>query len=83
MQGLLIPEWRQAWRFLSVQVSVLLALLSAVQAEVLPIIQPLVPPEKWPYVSAGLALVIIVLRVCAQPALQARAGAAPSGEERA
>lgn len=67
----LIPEWRHCLRFNSVQASLLLAFLSAVQADVVPLIQPVVPATVWPYVSSGLALLIILLRLRAQPALQA------------
>jgi len=38
-----IPDVRLAWRFGSVRVAALLALLSAVQLELLPLVQPLVP----------------------------------------
>lgn len=66
----LIPDWKIAWRFMSVQAAVLLAVLSGIQAEVLPIISPLVPATWWPYVSGGLALLIVVLRLWAQPSLE-------------
>ncbi|OGB19474.1 MAG: hypothetical protein A2W72_01560 [Burkholderiales bacterium RIFCSPLOWO2_12_67_14] len=65
----LIPDYRLAWRFLSVQAAVLLSVLSGIQADVLPLVQPLVPADKWPWVSGGLALAIIVLRVLDQPDL--------------
>lgn len=67
----LIPDARLAWRFASVRAAALLALLSAVQLELLPLVQPLLPPQHWPYVSAGVALLIIVLRLLPQPALAA------------
>lgn len=63
----LIPEWHRAWRLFSVMAAMLLALLSSLQAGVLPMLQPLVPPEKWPWVSLGFAVAITVLRVVAQP----------------
>jgi hypothetical protein len=66
----LIPDWRLAWRFASVQAAVLLALLSGLQAEVLPLVVPLFAPDVWPWVSGGLALAVVVLRLVAQPALQ-------------
>ena len=66
----LIPDARLAWRFGSVQVATLLALLSAVQAEVLPLVAPLFAPEAWPWVSGGLALAVVVLRLVAQPGLE-------------
>lgn len=62
----LIPDWRIAWRFLSVQAAVLLALLSGLQAEVLPLVAPLFPDRYWPWISGGLALAIVVLRLIAQ-----------------
>lgn len=65
----LIPDWKIAWRFLSVQAAVLLAVLSGIQGEVFPIISPLVPAEHWPYVSGGMALVILVLRLLPQPSV--------------
>jgi hypothetical protein len=66
----LIPDWRLAWRFLSVQASLLLAVLSGIQADVLPLVGPLFPADKWPWVSGGIALAIVVLRVAAQPGLE-------------
>lgn len=66
----LIPEWRLAWRFTSVQAALVLAFLSMVQAEVLPIVQPIVPAKHWPLVSGGLALAIVVLRLLAQKGLR-------------
>jgi hypothetical protein len=68
----LIPDWKLAWRFLSVQAGVLLALLSGIQADVLPLITPLFPADKWPYVSGGLALAVVVLRLVAQDDLKAK-----------
>lgn len=63
----LIPGASRAWRLTSVWAAALLMLLSLVQADVLPLVQPLLPPEVWPWVSAGMALAIVVLRVIAQP----------------
>lgn len=62
----LIPDWRRAWRFLSVQAAVLLALLSVLQAEVLPLFEFAVPPERWPWVTAGFGTAIVLLRLLAQ-----------------
>ncbi len=66
----LIPDWRLAWRFASVQAALLLALLSGLQAEVLPLVVPLFPEHAWPWVSGGLALAVVVLRLMAQPDLE-------------
>jgi hypothetical protein len=65
----LIPDWRLAWRFLSVQAAALLAVLSGIQGEVLPLVQPLFPADKWPWVSGTLAIAIVLLRVMAQDGL--------------
>lgn len=65
----LIDNWRQAWRLNSIQAAALLALLSMLQAEVLPHLQAAVPDRWWPYVSAGVALAIVLLRLRAQPDL--------------
>lgn len=62
----LIPDWRLAWKFLSVQAAVLLALLSGIQGEVLPLVAPIFPAHLWPYISGGIALTIVVLRLVAQ-----------------
>lgn len=65
----LIPDWKKAWRYLSVQAAVLLALVSVAQAEVLPLFKFAVPPEKWPWVTAGFGTAIVVLRLLAQSGL--------------
>ncbi len=58
-----IPEWRQCLHFDSVRVALLLALLSAIQADVLPLVAPLFPPHAWPWVTGGVALAIVLLRL--------------------
>ena len=63
----LIPGWQRAWRLSSVKAAVLLLILSGLQLEVLPLIQGLVPPAVWPWVSGSIAMAIVVLRVIAQP----------------
>lgn len=65
----LIPDWRLALRFLSVQAALVLALLSAVQTEVLPYVSPLFPPHIWPWISGGFALIIVLLRLWLQPGI--------------
>lgn len=64
----LIPEWRRAWRLSTIWAAGLLAFLSLLQAEVLPNLQALVPPQLWPWVTLGFAAAIALLRVVAQPA---------------
>lgn len=58
----IIPEWRTSWKFSSVRVAAALALLSALQTDALPLLQPLVQPKAWNWIVAGLGLLIIVLR---------------------
>jgi hypothetical protein len=65
----LIPDWRLAWRFMSVQAALLLALLSGIQSDVFPLAEPLFPPDKWPWISGTLALLVVVLRVIDQVSL--------------
>lgn len=65
----LIPNWRNALKFASVQAALLLSALSVVQATLLPMWQFAVPAHLWPWVSAGFGTVILVLRLVAQPRL--------------
>lgn len=65
----LIPDWRLAWKFLSVRAAVLLALLSGIQGDVLPLVAPIFPAHLWPYISGGIALTIVVLRLVSQDGL--------------
>lgn len=53
-------------RHWSMWLTVALAFLSAVQADVLPLVQPLVPPTYWPWVSGGLAVAIAVAKCIKQ-----------------
>lgn len=69
----LIPEWRSAWRFSSVQMLALLALLQGVRAEVLPLFQFALSERQMNWIVALLALLIMVLRVVSQNLPQAAA----------
>lgn len=62
----LIDDWRHFWRFASVQAAAMLGVLSLIQANVLPFVQPLVSPEVWPWVVLGFSCLITVVRVIAQ-----------------
>lgn len=66
-RSLFIPQWRRAWRLSSVWMAALLAVLSMLQTDVLPLLQGLLPPAWWPYVTLGFALAIGLLRIVAQP----------------
>lgn len=65
----LIPEWRQHWRFNSVRLAAVLVLLSAAQADLLPLVQPIIPAKYWPYVTFGLGAAIWVFRILQQQGL--------------
>jgi hypothetical protein len=62
----LVDDWRNALRFNSMRAAMLLAMLSLLQSDVLPYVQPLVPPQYWPYVTLGMAVLIAVLRILQQ-----------------
>lgn len=64
MKKKLIDDWREAWRFLSVQLAGLLALLSLAY-DYLPAIQQHVGPLSGTWVAVASA-VIIVARLLAQ-----------------
>lgn len=67
----LIPEWKRAHRMASIVACAVLAVMSMAQADVLPLIGPLVPAEKWPWVSGSFAAVIGLLRLLKQYGLLA------------
>lgn len=66
----LIPEWRQAHKLDTVQLAALLTLLSVLQAEVLPLLQFAIPPQYWPWVTAGFGVAIALLRMRVQPEIK-------------
>ena len=61
----LVPDWKQSWRFLSVQLAGLLAVVQAAY-EYLPAIQQYLP-EGW---VKWFAIAIIVARVVRQQSLE-------------
>lgn len=65
----LIPDAAIAWRFASVQAALVLTIITAVQADVVPMLQPLMDQDTYLKVSALLSCLVIVLRVVAQPGL--------------
>ncbi len=80
MRKYLIPDWKKAWRMFSVLAASLLTVLSLVQAEVLPLFQFAVPPDVWPWVSAGFGVAIVVLRLVAQPSVSGAPAPLAEGE---
>ncbi|SDO77020.1 hypothetical protein SAMN05216303_102310 [Rhodoferax sp. OV413] len=65
----LIADWRKAWRFLTIQATAVLTVLSAIQADMLPYIQPIFPAQYWPYVTAAFGITIVGLRILRQASL--------------
>ncbi len=66
----LIDNASKAPRMASVQAATALAVLSLIQSDVLPFVQPLVPAEYWPAVSGVFGLLIVGARLIAQPSTQ-------------
>jgi hypothetical protein len=66
MKPELIPEWRNAWRMLSVQIAALAVVWGSVPADVQALLLEAVgvPVERVP---AVLGLVLIVARLVSQP----------------
>jgi hypothetical protein len=64
-----IPDWKKGWRFTSVQAAAALFFFSALQADVLPLLRPVIPERYMPLVAGAVALLIIVFRLWSQPGL--------------
>jgi len=65
----LIDNASRAPRMASVQAASVLALLSMIQTDALPWVQPLVPAEYWPAVTGIVSVLIVGARLVAQPAI--------------
>lgn len=61
----LIPNWKKAWKFTSVQVAALLTVLAFLQAS-LPDLQTLISADIYAYVNFGLGLLVILARIWKQ-----------------
>jgi hypothetical protein len=77
----LIGNWTRAYRLDTVQAAAALAVLSAIQLEVLPLLEPLLPAAYWPWASLAFAVVILLLRLRAQPGVLD--GGAPTPDKHA
>lgn len=76
-----IPQWRHAWRLDTMRAAALLALLSLLQTDALPLLQALVPPRVWPWVTLSFAVAIALLRIRAQPQALEPSPPTPSTED--
>lgn len=62
----LVPDWRRAWRWFSVQALAVLAALPVAWAELPPDVQAMLPEAWRPWLLAGLALAGLVGRLVDQ-----------------
>lgn len=61
----LVPDWKFAWRFLSVQFALLGAVASGLWAAV-PAFQGVVPPTKFAILCVGASVLAVLLRLINQ-----------------
>lgn len=59
----LLPNWKEAWKWNSVQVFTLLAALPVIWEQIPPEVKALIPPEWTPYILTGLAIAGAILRL--------------------
>lgn len=64
----LIPNWRDAWRMTSVQISAVIAVLGVLESS-WPLFQSVVSPVVFGVVTTVLAIAVKVARVVYQPSL--------------
>lgn len=65
----LIQNWRQAWRFSSVQTALILGIANALFA-LMPVLSDAVSLPVYAAISALGNVAIIILRIVAQPSLE-------------
>lgn len=59
----MVKDWRNAWRWLSVQLAALLAVMPFVWAELPHDVKEYIPSEWHPWIVSGMALAIIIGRM--------------------
>jgi hypothetical protein len=62
----MVPDWKDAWKWLSVHVAIVIAVVNAAQI-ILPQFQGLLPPDAFTWINAGLGVAVIVARLIPQP----------------
>lgn len=70
-----ISNWQSSWRLSSVQLTALLVILNAINAEILPLFNFAIPDKAMNWINAFLGVAIIVLRLLLQPKLIVRPNA--------
>ena len=61
----MISDWKDAWKWMSVHVAIVIALVNAAQI-MLPQFQALLPPDTFTWINAGLGVAVIVARMIPQ-----------------
>lgn len=61
----MVENWKDAWKWLSVHVALVIAVVNAAQV-MLPQFQALLPPDTFTWINAGLGVAVIVARLIPQ-----------------
>lgn len=61
----MVSDWKDAWKWFSVHVAVVIALVNAAQT-LLPQFQALMSPATFAYINAALGVLVIVARITSQ-----------------
>ncbi len=62
----IVPDWKDAWKWLSVHAAVLTAVVGALQAQ-LPAFQGLLTAQQYGWLTAACGLLVVVGRLVNQP----------------
>jgi hypothetical protein len=61
----LVSDWKDAWKWFSVHIAVVMAALNTAMATVAQL-QAFIPPDKLAYINAALGVAVIFARVVQQ-----------------
>ena len=61
----MVPDWKDAWKWMSVHVAVVISLVNVAQT-MMPHFQALLTPTQFALVNAGLGVAVIIARVIQQ-----------------
>ena len=61
-----VPEWRQAWRWYSVQALAVLVVLPQAWEQIPPEVKAMIPPAWLPWIISGVAAAGVIGRVWPQ-----------------
>ncbi|MFL1515274.1 DUF7940 domain-containing protein [Pseudomonas prosekii] len=68
----LISDWRRGYRFYSLQIGVIIAVVGFAQLELLPLWQPQLSPNAYAAFNSTLALLLFIARLIKQDRPPAR-----------